>query len=136
MGIRKRNNVAVRPHRRCMAALALPWLFSLWLPGVASAAPARKTLTGAEIQQTFAGKVVTDGYHWSYHLKPDGSIEATEMGRSRKGHWVIRGNQLCINITVGASPDHCWGVVREGQALVFQINGNDFLDVMVKDPRH
>lgn len=133
--MRKRHDVAARRRRHCMVAFALPWLFSLWLPGAAFAAPARKTLTATEIQQTFAGKVVTDGYHWSYYLKLDGSIEATEMGRSRKGRWVIRGNELCINITAGAGPDHCWGVVREGQALVFQINGNDFQDVVVKEWR-
>lgn len=127
-----RHDVAVRWRYPCIAALVLS---SLWLSGAATAAPARKTLTAAEIQRTFVGKVVTDGYHWSYYLKPDGSIEATEMGRSRKGRWAIRGGELCINISAGASPDHCWGVVREGQALIFQINGNDIQDVTVKEQR-
>ena len=131
--MRNRHNAAVRWRYGCAVALALS---SLWLSAAATAAPARKALTATEIQRTFAGKVVTDGYHWSYYLNPDGSIEATEMGRSRKGRWAIRGSELCINITAGASPDHCWGVVREGQALIFQINGNDVQDVMVKERRH
>lgn len=108
---------------------------SLCLSFVVNAASARKMLTGAQIRSTFVGKVVTDGFHWSYYLKPDGSIEGTELGRSRKGKWSIHENELCIEIAKGASADRCWGVVREGKTLIYQINGNDIQDVMVKERR-
>lgn len=58
------------------------------------------------------------------------------MGRARHGQWAIRANLLCINIAAGASPDRCWGVVREGKALIFQLDGNDFQDVVVEERRH
>ena len=100
-----------------------------------SAAPARKTLTGSRIRATFVGKVVTDGFHWSYYLRPDGSIEGTELGRTRKGKWSIHGNELCIDITKGQSPAYCWGIVREGKTLIYQANGNDMQDIMIEERR-
>jgi len=93
--------------------------------------PHRKVLTGAEIKQTFVGKEVTDGHHWSYYLKPGGDIDAAEMGRTKKGHWAILGNQLCLSIPTGA-PTDCVEVVREGKGLVFQGNGLALIDVTVE----
>lgn len=107
----------------------------LCLSWAADSAPARRTLTGSQIRATFVGKVVTDGFHWSYYLKPDGSIEGAELGRSRKGKWSIRNNELCIDIAKGQSPAYCWGIVREGKTLISQINGNDMQDVMVEERR-
>src|SRR5215467_7046248 len=86
------------------AAEKLWWVGALTLLGFVSTAEAEskfKSLSGREVRQELVGNVITDEYHWSYYLKPDGSIDATEMGRSRKGHWHIQGNRLCIVIIAG-----------------------------------
>lgn len=125
------NNASIRWCYGCAVALALP---ALWWSEEAIAAPARKMLTAAEIRQSLIGKVITDEFHWRYFLKPDGAIDAIEMGRPRKGKWVIQGNQLCLEIFAGAAPDECWKVVREGNGLVFRAHGQDIFDVTVQKP--
>lgn len=127
----ERYAAAIR--KRNAYALALT-LSALWWSGEISATPARKMLTAAEIRQDLIGKVITDGFHWSYHLKSDGSIDATEMGRSRKGKWVIQGKQLCLAIFAGAAPDECWEIVREGKALIFRAHDQDIFNVTVQKP--
>lgn len=114
----------------------------LWLPLVLAACAAhagappspRKTLTEEEVRQALIGQAITDGYHWRYHLKPDGSIDAQEMGRPRKGRWHFEGNRLCIAITAGAAPNECWDVMREGKGLVLGIHGNPIYDIQIAAP--
>jgi hypothetical protein len=114
----------------------------LWLTLVLAAcaaharapAPPRKTLTAEEVRQTLIGQAITDGYHWRYLLKPDGSIDAQEMGRPRRGHWHFKGNRLCIAITAGAAPNECWDVMREGKGLVLGIHGNPIYDIQITAP--
>lgn len=95
-----------------------------------------RKLNAGEVRQTLIGKVISDGFHWRYHLKENGSIDGSELGRSRKGRWHLEGSRLCIDITAGAAPDKCWDVMREGQNLVFSINGSVIYDITVEEPRH
>jgi hypothetical protein len=97
----------------------------------AMAAPHRKVLSAPEIKKIFTGKVATDRVHWAYHLKPDGTIPGDEMGRSRKGRWAIRHNQLCFSTPLDA-PEDGWIVVRLDGNLVFHRNGVDVMDVTVE----
>lgn len=94
----------------------------------------RHTLSGAEINKTFVGKVATDGHHWTYHLKPDGSIDGVEMGRPRKGRWSIHDNRLCLSVPLG-TPEQYVAIVREGKGLIFRDNGMDITDVQVEPYR-
>lgn len=99
---------------------------------IAEAGPKPIVLKADEVRQTLIGNVITDGAHWRYHLKPDGSIDGFEMGRVRKGRWNIRGDKLCLVIAAGASPNECWDVMREGRNLVLGINGNAIRDIQVE----
>ncbi|MCW3482002.1 hypothetical protein OL229_20980 [Neisseriaceae bacterium JH1-16] len=114
-------------------ALALIGLVLVSGSVLATHAPHSKVLSGAEIHKTLVGKVVTDGHHWSYYLKPNGNIDAEEMGRAKQGHWAIHGNQMCLSVPTGA-PDDCAEVVRGGKGLVFQMNGMALIDVIVESP--
>lgn len=120
-----------KPRRR------FPWLALVLATCAAHAGAAsshRKTLTAQEVRQTLIGHAITDGYHWRYHLKPDGSIDAREMGRARKGRWHLEGHRLCIEITAGAAPNECWDVMREGEGLVLGVNGNPVYDIQIASP--
>lgn len=101
---------------------------------LAAEAPAGKTLSAAEIKKIFVGKVATDGAHWSYHLKPDGSVDGTELGSIHKGRWAIRGKQLCLTVPVGTKED-CVEVVRGGSGFIFRANGLDVSDVTIEPYR-
>ena len=62
--------------RYLVAALAM-----ILLTALAVAAPKLKTLSAQEIRQRLVAHEITDGFHWNYYLKPDGSIDGFEMGR-------------------------------------------------------
>lgn len=93
----------------------------------------RHTLTPEEIRNTFIGQVATDGTHWSYLVKSDGSISAVELGRQRKGRWAIRQKKLCLSVPEMA-PEDCWLVIREGGRLIFSRDGLDVVDVTIEAP--
>ena len=100
----------------------------------AFAAPdSHRQLSGAQIKAAFAGKILTDGIHWSAYLLRDGSFKSVEMGRSRKGHWQINGNELCLSSPAGPGLE-CWTVVHSGTAFVFQTHGQDVFEVTVEAP--
>jgi hypothetical protein len=98
-----------------------------------NAASKRQELSTAEITKQFTDMVGTDGTHWAYHFKKDGSIRGTEMGRSRRGSWTVRHNQLCLRVPEGI-PEECWTVVRLDGKLVFRRYGVDTMDVTVEKP--
>ena len=101
---------------------------------IAGDTSSRVTLTGDQIRTALVGKSLSDGAHWTYDLNSDGAIAAVEMGRSRRGHWEVLGNKLCIRIVAGAAPDECWEVVRAGRAVLFRTGEQDIYEVAVKRP--
>ena len=80
------------------------------------------------------GKVISDGAHWHYYLKPNGAIDGEEINRRRKGHWRLDGNRLCIVIVNGAQPDECWDVTEKDGKLMFGTYGEVTYWVKVKPP--
>lgn len=108
----------------------------LVLPMAVLAASRIRPLNADEVRRTVVGKAITDGTHWRYHLKPDGAIDAFEMGRARQGRWHLDGNRLCIAIQKGAAPDQCFDVMREGKQLVFGVQGQVIYDVKVEAASH
>jgi hypothetical protein len=41
------------------------------------------------------GRDLTDGVHWSWYYRPDGTLISVEMGKQRSGSWKIEENKLC-----------------------------------------
>ena len=76
---------------------------SLW----AASEPIGTLLSAEQICQALVGNVITDGAHWTYHLKRDGTIEA---------------------------PDECWEVVREATALYLRLRGRYTYELTVTKP--
>ena len=100
----------------------------------AQAAGQAKTLTGKEIRHRLIGKVISDGAHWHYYLKPNGAIDGEEINRRRNGRWHLEGNRLCIVIVDGAQPDECWDVTEGGGKLMFGTYGEVTYFVKVRPP--
>jgi hypothetical protein len=109
----------------------------LAVTATASQAAQPRALKAAEIRQRLVGKMISDGAHWHYHLKPNGTIDAIELSRPRKGKWRIAGDRLCITILGGAAPDECWDVAQDGKKLTFGVRGDWIYWVKVDPPpRH
>lgn len=113
---------------QAIARLALAALIPLLGWATASAAPDSIELTGPQIKAAFAGKVISEGAHWSAYLLPDGRTKSIELGRPHQGHWKIVGKELCVSISAGAEPE-CWTVLRKGKAYVLRAHGQDLYEV-------
>ena len=93
-----------------------------------------KTLNAEEIRHRLVGKVISDGAHWHYYLKPGGQIAGEEINRPRRGRWHLAGNRLCIAIQDGAQPDECWDVTEKNGKLMFGTYGEVTYWVKVRPP--
>jgi hypothetical protein len=101
--------------------------------GAFAAPDNKRELSGPQIKAVFAGKILTDGIHWSAYLLRDGTFKSVEMGRSRKGRWKIDGDELCLSAPAGAGFE-CWTVVRSGGKYVFRTNGQAVFEVTTEAP--
>lgn len=116
--------------RRLASALVMAHALS----STAIAAPDKqRELSGPQMWAAFVGKVITDGFHWSTYLLPDGSLKSVESGRSSKGRWKISGNELCVSIPTG-SAFYCRTAVRSGKAFIFRANGQDLYEMTAEAP--
>jgi hypothetical protein len=107
------------------AVVALLQLTSLAVPAL----PADVELTGPQIKAAFAGKVISEGAHWSAYLQPDGRTQSVELGRAHRGSWKVNGKELCVSISDGAQPE-CWTVMRKGSVYVLRAYGRDLYEVI------
>jgi hypothetical protein len=74
-----------------------------------------RPLKGAEIKIRFAGRALTDGVHWRYTFRRDGSLPSIALGRERIGAWRVEGDQLCMVQGVGGA--ECYAVWQAGTAI-------------------
>lgn len=64
----------------------------------ASATEAFVHLKGARLHDFISGSEFTDEVHWSYKFAKDGAVTWFDLGRERKGNWLIQENKfLCID---------------------------------------
>ncbi|AVA38385.1 hypothetical protein C3Z06_31995 (plasmid) [Cupriavidus metallidurans] len=80
-----------------------------------------KRLSAVEIKKGLVGKIVTDGAHWSDKFMPDGTLESIMHGRIQKGHWKLRGNDLCMTYSTDKKPEpECYQVWRRQQLIEYR----------------
>lgn len=93
--------------------------------GAVTAAPkAEHRLSAAQINSSIRGKEVGDGRHWSHQYHADGQLTRSENGRSRSGHWEVRGEQLCLLLPeVSRQEAICYEVVQTQYELQFRNSG-------------
>jgi hypothetical protein len=61
----------------------------------ASADEPFRLLSAKEIRPKVIARDLTDGVHWSWYYRPDGTLISVEMGKQRSGSWKIEENKLC-----------------------------------------
>lgn len=88
-------------------------------------------LSGAELRDRLAGKMITDGTHWTYTLNTDGRVSAIDMGKARSGVWRISTGELCVRVPVQASED-CWSVRQRNVQLFLVRDGGEPIEITVE----
>ena len=61
----------------------------------ASADEPFRLLSAKEIRLKIISRDLTDGVHWSWYYRADGTLVSIEMGKQRLGSWKIEDNKLC-----------------------------------------
>lgn len=90
-------------------------------------------LNSAELREHLTGKTISDGTHWSYALKVDGSIAAIDMGKIRTGAWRVSHGELCVRVPVKADED-CWAVRQHGQQWLLIREGGAPIEITIEAP--
>ncbi len=124
--LRLRASIVVAGGTR--AGVSIAWAACLCAMAITSEAAPREVLTPDQIKESFVGKVITDGYHWSALIQADGNVKAVQMGRSRRGLWAIKGKEFCLALPKNSTFE-CWKVIRNKDGFVFNRFGQDQLDI-------
>lgn len=76
--------------------------------------PAAKRIHGIAIERLLAGKEYSDGVHWRYSFRPDGSGVGYAMSRRREMRWQVKDDRLCWS---AGSGEECFEVWISGSAV-------------------
>lgn len=100
-----------------MRALLTPALAAVpWLAMHADAEERFRLLNAEKIRPRLIGHDLTDGVHWTWFYRPDGTLISVEMGKRREGSWKIENNKLCS--TNGRNRQlECYEVWASGQKI-------------------
>jgi len=84
---------------KIVANLVLVW--ALFATSCTFAAEQFKKISGSQIRAKFAGMEMTDEVHWRDAYQRDGSFNSRSMGRTRIGKWLVRKDELCVDVGPG-----------------------------------
>ena len=74
-----------------------------------------RKLSGAQIQEKFAGMQLTDEVHYRLVYERDGTLRSVAMGVKKRGKWAIDKDQLCLYLQ--EPDDGCYDVALSGKTL-------------------
>lgn len=75
--------------------------------------PEPRRIRGAAIERLLTGKEYSDGVHWRYSFRPDGSVVGYAMSRRQEMRWRVRDDSLCW----GAAAEDCFEVWISGSSV-------------------
>ena len=81
-----------------------------------------KKISGPQIRAKFSGMEMTDEVHWREAYERDGSFKSRSMGRTRIGKWLVRKDELCVDVGPGADSG-CYEVWVSGNAVELRPTG-------------
>ena len=99
--------------------------------------PGWKALDPSEIEATFRGKALGDGFHYNYRFLADGSLSGVEMAKDMRGTWAVEKRHLCLHREKPRRFTECFEVHANGREVnmldggVLLFRGN-LTDVEVK----
>jgi hypothetical protein len=116
--------------RNPLPALGGPLMAAKWMSvaacvawaGWACADAPFKRLMSAEIGKSVSGREITDGSHWSDRFMSNGLGSFTTLGRRKQGHWLVRGDELCmIRAASKSQAEECFEVWRSGRNVQYRL---------------
>ena len=94
------------------------------LPSGGAAEDLFRKLSGTEIPSMFNEMEFTDQVHWREVYETSGILRSYEMGRYRKGKWLIRDDRLCLQFGEDAE-ENCYEILAAGNRVKFRRDASD-----------
>lgn len=101
-------------HKRWLTILVLLVSSACWATTPLSG---WKALRHTELEAKFKGKMLGDGFHYSYRFLPDGSLKGVEMSKNVKGTWAAEGQLLCLHREQPRQFTECFEVHAHGREV-------------------
>ena len=79
-------------------------------------------LTGAQVRAELAGMEITDEIHWRDVYERDGTVRSHSMGRRRLGKWLVRQDELCVDLGKEEA-ESCYEVWLSGRSVELRPSG-------------
>lgn len=79
--------------------------------------PGWKALDPSQIEATFRGKALGDGFHYSYRFLADGSLSGVEMTKDVRGTWAVEKRLLCLHREKPRRFTECFEVHAHGREI-------------------
>src|SRR5258708_10785385 len=81
-----------------------------------------KKISGSQIRAKFSGMEMTDEVHWREAYERDGNFKSHSMGRTRIGKWLVRKDELCVDVGPGTDSG-CYEVWISGNSVQLKPTG-------------
>lgn len=108
--------MATRFPTRALPALPVAWMLCCSC-AVADADPAWQRIPVHSLRTAFAGHELTDGVHYAYRFRDDGTFSGFQMGREVAGTWRITDDALCWTQKRRGSTEECYQIETRGRAV-------------------
>lgn len=82
---------------------------------------------GSELKGLFGNQELGDGVHFAYQFEADGGLSGMNMGKPARGIWRTVAGDLCWAWNKPKSPEECYQVRQQGQAVRLFIEGQEVL---------
>jgi len=79
--------------------------------------PGWKALDPSEIEATFGGNALGDGFNYSYRFLIDGSLSGVEMAKDVRGTWAVEKRLLCLHREKPRRFTECFEVHANGREI-------------------
>jgi hypothetical protein len=76
--------------------------------------PEARRIRGAAIERLLAGREYSDGVHWRYSFRPDGSVVEYALSRRQEMRWRVSDDSLCWRV---GGEEECFEVRISGTSV-------------------
>lgn len=74
---------------------------------------------GAELRKLFTNHELSDGVHYTYRFKNNGTFTGTEIRRDVRGTWKTTADYICWSWIKPIGSEECYLVRRHGNDVIF-----------------
>jgi hypothetical protein len=87
--------------------------------------PQWRPMRGSELQRLLSDREFSDGAHFSYRFRNDGTFLGVDLGANVQGTWTTHRGQFCWSRTKPVEGEECYEVESSGENVRFLRFGSE-----------